>query len=351
MTIIEPTYGGLGCVVETAAGAGLLQRRLKGNFEAKDILLLISISPILAVLAFDFNSFILGWNEGRGGLLFAIFFLLVEWRDSRGSLKPRLSKGRVLGWVSSLALLAGYFIAVYGFDLQGAISRYGETFLAKGGLLSWTWLWEYVVFALALSGFLLSIFGLKALKGSVTPLLYCVGSALILLLDAFFPHQSPGALGLIVPVIVGLVSSFLWVSGVKFLRNPLDASNPPWVYVKGNVLYLGGLKGFVILEINWPCAGVLSMLIYSLVIIVLMVKLDAPLKRKLVYAGFGALGTFLANVFRIFLITLAAAYSRIDLRIFHESIGEALFVVWIAIYLLSVLKVEGFLAGREAAAR
>lgn len=324
----------------------MLQRRLKGGFELKDLLLLISVSPVLAVLAFDFNSFVLGWNEGRGGLLFAIFFLLMEWRDAKGSLKPKLSKGRVLGWASSLALLAGYFIAVYGFGLQSAISKYGETFLAEDGLLSWTWLWEYVVFALALFGFLLSVFGLRALKDSVTPLLYCVGSALILLLDAFFPHQSPGVLGLIVPVIVGLVASLLWVSGVKALQNPIAASNPPWVYVKGNVLYLGGLKGFFILEINWPCAGVLSMLIYSLVIIVLMVKLNAPFKRKLAYAGLGALGTFLVNVFRIFLITLAAAYSRIDLRVFHESIGEVLFVVWIAIYLLSVLKVEGLLAGR-----
>jgi len=85
------------------------------------------------------------------------------------------------------------------------------------------------------------------------------------------------------------------------------------------------------------------MIIYSLVIIVLMVKLAAPRRRKLIYATIGAVGTFFVNVFRITLIVLYAtyvssAYSVVDA--FHNSIGDVLFIIWIFAYLLLVIHWE-----------
>jgi thaumarchaeosortase len=74
-----------------------------------------------------------------------------------------------------------------------------------------------------------------------------------------------------------------------------------------------------------------------------MVKLDAPRKRKLIYASIGAVGTFFVNVFRITLIVLYAtyvssAYSVVDA--FHNSIGDILFIIWIFSYLLLVIHME-----------
>jgi len=127
---------------------------------------------------------------------------------------------------------------------------------------------------------------------------------------------------------------------VKVLTNLFEAREPPWIYVKGNYLNVMGKERFVILEVNWPCAGVFSLLIYSLIISILMIKLNASIKRKIVYVSLGALGTFFMNIFRIYLIVLAILYSAVDLKIFHESIGEVLFIIWIVIYLLAVIKVE-----------
>jgi len=315
---------------------GVLSRR------RDELVLLISLSPILALLLIDEKSFILGWNEGRGGLLFAILFLLIEWYDSREELKLRhLSKRRMFLWFSALAGLSTYYGAVYMFQLQEAISNLGKSLgISKEGLLSWTWLWEYVAFAAYLAAYVAALHGWSAVKKTVTPIVYCAGSALILLLDALFPYESLGALAGLVPFIVKAVVSLLWVSGVTVVEDPLKAVKPPWVYVDGNRLFLNGLKGMVVLEINWPCAGVLSMLIYSLVVAILMVKMEAPKRRKLIYLMVGAAGTFMVNVIRIFLITLAVVYSNIDLRVFHETVGEVLFVVWILIYLVSTITVE-----------
>lgn len=116
---------------------------------------------------------------------------------------------------------------------------------------------------------------------------------------------------------------------------------------EGNILFMNGHRGMVVLEINWPCAGILSMLIYMLVVIILMVKLRAPFQRKITYVAVGAIGTFFINIIRIFLITLAVAYSNIELQVFHESIGEVLFIIWIVVYLGIAIGIENHLSKRD----
>jgi thaumarchaeosortase len=165
--------------------------------------------------------------------------------------------------------------------------------------------------------------------------------AAILGVDAAFPYQSLGPIASLVPFIVTSVVSLLGISGVTITSNPINPQNLPWVFNQGNLLLIGGVKRTVLLEINWPCAGLMSMLIYILVVCILMVKLDTPPKRKTIYAFVGAIGTFLVNIIRIFLIALAVAYSNINIHVFHESIGEILFIIWIIVYLVTVISIEG----------
>jgi thaumarchaeosortase len=317
---------------------------LKRKTFLKDFSLFIAISPLIAVLIIDFHSFTLGWNEGRGGLLFAVFFLIIEWYDARGDLELKLTKKRFLSFLCGIAILSVYFTAIYMFNLQEFLFNYGRGFAVEGGLPSWVWLWDYIVFVLSIIISLASIFSIKALKQIVTPIVYCLGSALILLLDVFFPYQSIGFLAEVVPFIVNAVVFLLKASNVKILNNIFEAREPPWIYVKGNYLNVMGKERFVVLEVNWPCAGVLSLLIYTLIISILMIKLNASIKRKVIYASLGAAGTFFINILRIYLITLAIVYSAVDLKIFHETIGEVLFIIWIVAYLLIVLKVESLLS-------
>lgn len=327
-----------------------LLHRIKSTLDRYrgELVLVASFSPILALIILDQESFILGWNEGRGGILFAVLFFLIEWYDSREDLRIRgFSRRRAISWISIIAALSAYYIWVYFFRLQEFISDLGEGWgVSKEGLLSWTWLWEYVVFAAFIIGLIAVLHNRGAVKKVITPIIYCIGSALILLIDALFPYESLGFLAGIVPFIVKVVVSMLWISGVSVIDNPLGRFKPPWVYVEENFLFLRGFKGLVVLEINWPCAGILSMLIYILVVVILMVKMDAPRKRKLIYLIVGAIGTFMVNIIRIFLITIAVVYSNIDLRVFHETVGEVLFVIWIVIYLMATLSIEKILASR-----
>lgn len=316
------------------------------GLKREDKILLLSISPILILLIADPNSFLLGWNEGRGPILFGLIFLFLEWREARERLHLNLEGSRKVAWAIFFSMLALYYILVYFAGLQDHIRAVGYQISLPEApyLLSWTWLWEYVTVAASLAGMLASAYTPKPLRHVVTPIIYFIGMAAILGLDAAFPYQSLGPLASIVPIIVTIIVGLLGISGVTISTNPLSPTEPPWVYNQGNLLLIGGLKRSVLLEINWPCVGIMSMLIYTLVVCILMVKMKAPIKRKSVYGIVGALGTFAVNIFRIYLITLAVAYTTIDLRVFHESIGEVLFIIWIIAYLAIIVTVERKLA-------
>lgn len=321
-----------------------LKEAISIGLKEEDKMLLLSISPILVLLIVDPNSFILGWNEGRGPILFGLIFLLLEWREARERLHLNLKRSisRKTAWIASFSALVIYYILVYFAGLQDYIRAIGyQIHLPEAPyLLSWTWLWEYIIAAFSLMGMLASAYTSKALRHVITPIIYFLGMAAILGLDAAFPYQSLGPLASVVPIIVTIIVGLLGISGVTISTNPLSPMEPPWVYNQGNLLLIGGLKRSVLLEINWPCVGIMSMLIYALVVCILMVKMEAPLKRKSIYGIIGALGTFAVNILRIYLIIIAVAYTNIDLRVFHESIGEVLFIIWIIAYLAMVVLVE-----------
>ena len=323
--------------------------RLKKNINLtkEDLFLLLSVSPFIILILVDSNSFILGWNEGRGPILFGLIFLLLEWRDARETFFYRYDKIKILKWLFFFLFLCTYYLLVYFAGLQDTLRSLAYTFHLPEApyMLSWTWLWEYLIVAFSIAGMLSSLFSIKILRNIVTPIIYFIGMAAILGLDAAFPYQSPGPLASIIPIIVMTVLGLLSISGVTISADPIAFIKPPWIYNQGNLLFVSGVKRSVILEINWPCAGIMSMLIYILVVCILMVKMASPLKRKLIYASIGAIGTFFVNIFRIFLIAYAVAYTMIDLRIFHETIGEILFVIWIVFYLAIIMIVERRLGG------
>ena len=113
------------------------------------------------------------------------------------------------------------------------------------------------------------------------------------------------------------------------------------IYGFQNYLTIEGTKGSYRLAVFWPNVGVQSIIIYSLVMIVVTAKLQAPLFRKLIYMVVGVCGTIFLNVLRRVTIAYYAdayATSGQQLDAFHNSIGEILFPIWIAICLIIVLQ-------------
>lgn len=300
---------------------------------------LILISPILYTLVAYPDTFILSWNEGRGGFLFAMAFIGAE----LVGLKYSLAKKRLLMVAVMAVLTISYFIALpYG--LSDYI-RNGKDAYNVSLVDSWMWMWDFIVMAIFVASSLLMLFGKKWYKIASAGMIYLAGSALILALDAFFPFDSLGPLQIIVPIylqidqaVINFIDTYVINVGPQ---TPNNSAEP--ALARGNLLVMNGLHGPFALQVFWPSAGVHSMIIYTLVMLALLIKMDMPLPRKLIYFAAGTLGTVATNLVRIVSLSLYALVVTTDVQeweAFHSIAGEIMFLPWLGIYLGVVIYIE-----------
>ena len=319
-----------------------LSGRLPIEFKTADALLVLSAIPVLFLFALAPETFGLSWagfgKLGRGGLFFVLFFLWFELMDYRKTAKPRLNRTRRIAIAILFAFALAYFggIGLFG-QFVDSIRSVGQSLGAPVDVTnSWLMAIDYLALTLYIAGLAAAFFGARAILGILTAVVFSAGMLVMYVLDAFFPYGSIGPLQ--------FWANFI-VAGVGFLSAGFGLP----IYGFNNVLTILGKHGTYRLIVFWPSVGVHSMLIYSLVMILLAVRLDAPLKRKLIYAAVGVAGTMFLNVTRIFLISYYAyayATSSQNVEAFHNSIGEILFPFWILAFLLIVLNIERRLSAR-----
>jgi thaumarchaeosortase len=189
------------------------------------------------------------------------------------------------------------------------------------------------------------LFGKKWYKIASAGMIYLAGSVLILALDAFFPFDSLGPLQIIVPIYLQIdqaVINFIDTSVINVgPQTPNNSAEP--ALARGNLLVMNGLHGPFALQVFWPSAGVHSMIIYTLVMLALLIKMDMPLPRKLIYFAAGTLGTVATNLVRIVSLSLYALVVTTDIQeweAFHSIAGEIMFLPWLGIYLGVVIYIE-----------
>ena len=300
---------------------------------------LILISPILFTLLAYPETFTLSWNEGRGGFLFAMVFIAAE----LVGLNYCLSTQRLLAGAGMAALTILYFIALpYGLSdyIRNAKDVYNVSLEN-----SWMWMWDFVVMTIFTTSALILFFGKKWYKIASAGAIYLGGSALILALDAFFPFDSLGPLQVVVPfylqfdeAVINFIDSFIVNVGPDAMTNFVQPA-----LAKGNLLLMNGLHGPFALQVFWPSAGVHSMIIYTLVMLALLVKMDIPLARKLIYFAVGTFGTVVTNLVRIVSLSLYALVVTTNVQqweAFHSVAGEIMFLPWLGIYLSVVIYIE-----------
>jgi thaumarchaeosortase len=335
------------------------------EFKGRDAYpLLLILIPILYLIAIDPASFALVWfvgeQVGRAGLLFVFFLVAWDFHDSRQRFNATRDKRRYVVLVVVLvALLVYYYFRVCnGFfqrppidpatntPMDSAFTTYVRVYVtsklgvSQESTLSFLLAMDYFGYALYCLLATALLYSAQSTLLMATPVIYLVGSGILDLMDAYFPQDSLAFLQVWVYLIWNVVVFLLSLMGFHANVPSGTAVSPPSLMLQGNRLSLWGYKGYIGLAIYWPSSGVVSMIVYSLVILVLMVKLDAPRKRKIVYAVIGAVGTYFVNVIRITLIVLYVTYISLDFEAFHASIGEVLFIIWIFLYLLAVINYE-----------
>jgi thaumarchaeosortase len=322
-----------------------IRKNLPYTLRPRNLIAVVLLSPIIVLIIGDPQTFTLNWGwegqVGRGSFLFLVFIVLWEWLDSRKRLPGKSTKLRLILSILVFSTLIAYYAArVLSPQLRVDLYNFGYSIGAGKGTDSFPLAVDYIAYVVLAFFETLILLGPRGFKAITTPVVYSLGTTVLVLLDAFFPYDSLAFMQNWVGIIWTLVVAVLGLTGVRVVSTPKMLSPAPAVDLVRNSLLVNGSKGFVAITIYWPSSGVVSMLIFSTVIAVIVIKMDIPLKRKIIYAAVGAFGTFMVNVIRVSMIVAYVMFVSLDVEAFHAVIGEILFLIWILIYLILIIRYE-----------
>jgi len=206
--------------------------------------------------------------------------------------------------------------------------------------LAWPLSLEYIVFAVFFIGAILLAYKTKGLKALSISFALLGGIGVAYMFDTVYPFGVFKPLqAFALPTAATTAALFdLLGYGVRlaFPAYGVESSLPSLT------ISMGGKTASA--SIAWACAGVQSLLLYVLIILVFFKKADISAFRKLVYFIIGLFGTFFVNVFRVFSILVIMLNSGNDAgMIFHNTYGEIYSVVWIFLFILLIGGIERFM--------
>jgi thaumarchaeosortase len=287
--------------------------------------MLLIASPILFVLAAYPDSFSMSWNQGRGGFLFGLAFIVAEIIG----VKFIVSKRRLIFGIPLAAVTIIYFVLL-DFGLHDYIINAAPAFNVQL-IYSWEWFWDFLVITIFAISASILMFGKKWIRIVIAGPVFLGGSAIILSLDAFFPYDTLGPLQYFVP---HLVQTNVWI---------INAFDLGVATARDNLMFLQGDHGPFALQVFWPSAGVHSVVIYSLVMMAFLLKMNIKQNRKFMYFGLGILGTIIINMIRIFSLSVFAlkvSTNPVEFEEYHSVAGEIMFLPWLFAFLLVVTVIE-----------
>ncbi len=272
------------------------------------------------------DSFNLSWNQGRGGFIFALTFVFIELFFLHNINSTRL---KIVLSIVALSASAFYFISLpYGLGeyFENLISLYDVNLSS-----SWLIMWDFLVMAIFVICILTIFLGRNWIKLAPASPIFLIGNSIILFLDAMFPYDTLGLLQYAVQYMVKIDAFLITMTGIGT------------AIAHNNLLFLDGDHGSFALQVFWPSAGVHSIVIYSLVMIAFLLKMNIVIKKKLAYFIVGVIGTIIANMIRIFFLSVFAlkiSTNPSKFEEFHSVAGEIIFVPWLIIFLMTVTAIE-----------
>ena len=287
--------------------------------------MLLIASPILFVLAAYPDSFSMSWNQGRGGFLFGLAFIIAE----IVGIKFIVSKRRLIFGIP-LAIVTIIYFVLLDFGLHDYIINAAPAFNVQL-IYSWEWFWDFLVITIFAISASILMFGKKWIRIVIAGPVFLAGSAIILSLDAFFPYDTLGPLQYFVP---HLVQTNVWI---------INAFELGTATARDNLMFLRGDHGPFALQVFWPSAGVHSVVIYSLVMMAFLLKMNIKQNRKIMYFVLGIIGTIVINLIRIFSLSVFAlkvSTNPVEFEEYHSVAGEIMFLPWLFGFLLVVTIIE-----------
>ncbi|MEM2099181.1 MAG: archaeosortase/exosortase family protein [Candidatus Bathyarchaeia archaeon] len=300
----------------------------------KMFLIILSASVPLAILYSLYPASFDKTFNGRAYYLFFVWLIILEYAlewEYYKSGKPEMKAKRVFAFGISLLLPTVYVVASNFLGLNKVITGIFESY---GVIPPWLdnvplaieYLTIAVLFAVVIF-FAYKIKGLMDFALSIA-LLGVIGA--IHLINILYPYGGFTPFQIIVPATARISANVLNLMGYLTYMPPTQDLTPV-LLVRDPI---SGVQWSA--QIAWPCAGVESLLLYTIIMLLFLKKADIPRRHKIIYFTIGAAVTYFINILRIatlFVIGLNGG----DVWTFHDYYGQLYSVVWIISYPLIII--------------
>jgi thaumarchaeosortase len=291
--------------------------------------------PLLWLYLLDAGSFELMW-KGRTFQLFFIWLIALElilgWENLQPSKIGKPVSAKTLAFIAALALPTVYVVLSNYLGLNAAIadaSRQSQIPFADSMALST----EYLVFAALFSLTVFLQFGKKGLRDFSVPAFFLGVVGALYTIDNVFPYGQFTLFQLLVPTTATLAAFALNLMGYQ--TSLVTAGTLPRLTATDPANPLRTAT----FDIAWPCAGIESLLIFTVVALLFLKRMPISWKAKTGYFAVGATVTYLINVLRIatfYPIGMDYGVNSEQVQLFHFYYGPLYSIAWIVSYPLII---------------
>jgi thaumarchaeosortase len=296
--------------------------------------------PLLWLYLLEPASFELMW-KGRTFELFFVWLVSLElilgWEELQPGKINKLEYVRTAAFCVATLLPSIYVAASYYWGLNEAISNWttiaGVTWANSMPLST-----EYLVFAVFFGAIVFLLFGFKGLRAFSVPAFFLVLVGVIYTIDNVFPYGQFTPFQVFVPTTTALASAILnamgYATNITYTQNATEGTMP--ILTATNPATHAAAS----FSIAWPCAGIESFLIFTVVILLFLKRMPINLKIKAGYFVFGVAVTYIINAFRIVnIFTAGMVYGENSAQVqnIHFYYGPLYAVTWIVLYPLLIL--------------
>jgi exosortase/archaeosortase family protein len=310
--------------------------------------LLAFVVPLLWLYFLDAASFEVMW-KGRTFQLFFIWLialeLILDWEKIKPTPITKPFAPRTLALVVALLLPTVYVVTANYLGLNAAIASASQLSGIQFSYLMPLAV-EYLAFTVLFCLAVFFAFGKKGLIGFSVPAFFVGMVGAIYAIDNIYPYGTFAPFQLFVPTTATLaanVLSFMGYNTVYTVQTLAGSGTMPYLTATDPV----NPARTASFAIAWPCAGIESFLIFTVVALLFLTRIPMSLKAKVGYFAFGAVVTYFINVLRIvsiFIIGMDNGVNSEAVSLFHSYYGPLYAIAWIAAYPLIILGTQSLIS-------
>ncbi|UCF44677.1 MAG: archaeosortase/exosortase family protein [Candidatus Bathyarchaeota archaeon] len=275
--------------------------------------------------------------KGRTFQLFFIWLIALElilnWETIQPKKIDKLISARNISFTIAL-LLPTLYVALSNYTglnaaIVAATRQIGVTWWESMPLST-----EYLVFSVLFGLMVFLQFGKKGLMDFSVPAFFLGIVGALYTIDNVYPYGQFTPFQLLVPTTATLAAAVLGLMGYE--TNLTMAGSMPRLTAMDPAYPLRTAT----FDIAWPCAGIESLLIFTVVALLFLKRMPISLRTKIGYFAIGAAVTYFINILRIVTIFTIGINSG-DVQLFHFYYGPLYSIAWIVAYPLVILGSQG----------